>query len=110
MYFAIIGNHYEISLKELQLIHPKNLEKKSDHLITFDTNEPAQLPNIASLIKRGQIFPVTELPNILRSSSHPGEENRKPTQVELQVVFPPEKGEGAPLSSGAEGGLSRRIL
>lgn len=94
MYFAIIGNHYEISLKELQLIHPKNLEKKSDHLITFDTNEPAQLSNIASLIKRGQIFPATELPNILRSS----------------VVFPPEKGEGAPLSSGAEGGLSRRIL
>ncbi|MDR0860363.1 MAG: hypothetical protein LBO09_05315 [Candidatus Peribacteria bacterium] len=65
MYFAVIGNHPEITLKELQLIHPKNLEKKSDHLITFDTNEPDQLPNLASLIKRGLIFPQNELGKIL---------------------------------------------
>jgi hypothetical protein len=65
MYFAIIGNHSEITLKELQLVHPKNLEKKSDHLITFDTNEPDQLPNIASLIKRGQIFSASDLEKTL---------------------------------------------
>jgi hypothetical protein len=52
MYFAIIGNHSEITLKELQNLHPKNLTKIGEHLIIFDTNEKEKLPSIASLIKR----------------------------------------------------------
>jgi hypothetical protein len=51
MYFAIIGNHPEISLKELQVLHPTKVEKKSDHLITFDTQKPELLPTLASLVK-----------------------------------------------------------
>ena len=66
MYFAIIGNHYEITLKELQSLHPKNFQKLWDHLIIFDTNEPQRLPHIASLIKWGEVLPFSEIEKILK--------------------------------------------
>lgn len=65
MYFAIIGNHSEITLKELQNLHPKNLTKIGEHLIIFDTNEREKLSNIASLIKRWEIVSFSEIEKIL---------------------------------------------
>lgn len=85
MYFAIIGNHPEITLKELHQVHPKNLKQISDHLITFDTNEADKLTNIASLIKRWEVLPFEEIENILTARHCEGNEvsrgnllNKKP--------------------------------
>jgi hypothetical protein len=69
MYFAVIGNHPEIALRELQLLHTNNLEKKAvfpiqkygDHLILFDTDSPHQLSQLASLIKRGRVVDSSAL-------------------------------------------------
>lgn len=69
MYFAVIGNHPQITLTELQLVQPFNISpihtSGSAHLITFDCKNPGHLSNLASLIKRGKVIEKSELENIL---------------------------------------------
>jgi hypothetical protein len=67
MYFAIIGNHPQIALQELQGIKTDNVsflpkfDGKNANLLTFQTTEIEKLPNIASFIKRGKIIKKSEL-------------------------------------------------
>ncbi len=58
MYFAVIGNHPHIALKELALAEVFQIEKRTDHLFTFSCKRPEKLPQIASLVKWGVIVEV----------------------------------------------------
>lgn len=61
MHFAIIGNYPEITLRELQSIQLHNLQKVWNQILVFDTNEAEKLNHIASIIKRGEILPFSEI-------------------------------------------------
>ena len=56
MYFAIIWKNKEISLKELELINPKNIEEITNILITFDTDNPKLLETLWWIIKRWEVI------------------------------------------------------
>ena len=65
MHFAIIWNHPEITLRELQSIQLHNLQKIWNQILIFDTHEAEKLPHIASIIKRGEILPFSEIEKLL---------------------------------------------
>lgn len=50
MYGAVLGKHKNISLKELDILAPKNLIIKSN-IALFDTNKPEAINTLAGIIK-----------------------------------------------------------
>ncbi len=62
MYFAIIWKNKKISLKELELIKPKNLTEITDVLITFDTNDTELLQTLWWIIKRWEVINKEDIP------------------------------------------------
>lgn len=65
MYFAVIGNHPHIALKELALAGVFSWEKRAEHLFVFSCSAPERLAELASLIKWGKVLPVEEVENFL---------------------------------------------
>ncbi|MCR5411586.1 MAG: hypothetical protein K6E76_00940 [Patescibacteria group bacterium] len=61
MFFAVIGNNFELCQKELEFLHPSRVEQIDDHLILFDTEEKGEISQIASLVKRGEVLPFKEI-------------------------------------------------
>jgi len=51
MYFAITGKNRDLSLEELKLIQPQNVQRQK-HIVTFDTEHPDKLSQLGGLIKR----------------------------------------------------------
>ena len=61
MFFAVIGNNFELCQKELEFLHPSRVEQIDDHLILFETEEKEKISQIASLVKRGEVLPFKEI-------------------------------------------------
>jgi len=61
MYFAILGKNQEISLAELALVHPQNIERINDQLIHFDSEYENLLPQLGGITKWGRVVNETEL-------------------------------------------------
>ena len=56
MYFAITWKNKEISLKELNIVNPKNIANVTWVLITFDTDKPELLNTLWWIIKRWEVI------------------------------------------------------
>ena len=69
MFFAVIGNNYELCQKEMQWLEPQNITLEGDHLICFDTNFQDRIPSIASFIKRWKILPFSQIETMFRENT-----------------------------------------
>lgn len=61
MYFAVIWKNKVISLAELQLVKPKNIQEINPCIISFDTDSPEKLGNLWWIIKWWEILSKQEL-------------------------------------------------
>lgn|GEM_PF-2441109 len=99
-YFAILGKNEEISLKELALIEPQNINFQNSHAergangaktkpnacITFSTSKPELLPQLGGIIKRGRGVSKSELPQFLQNQKMLGTAD-KDLGIELKRQF-----------------------
>ncbi len=70
-YFAILGKHKQISLAELQYIHPENL-KTHGPIAIFDTQFPDKLAQLWGIIKRWQVTTLWTLSSLTREGDPKG--------------------------------------
>ncbi|MBQ7074875.1 hypothetical protein IJM86_07720 [bacterium] len=61
MFFAVIGNNFELCQKELAFLHPSRVEQIDEHLVLFDTVETEKISQLAGLVKWGKVFPFKEI-------------------------------------------------
>ncbi len=43
MYFVIIGQHKEIAEQAISYLHPSNIKRQKNDIVTFDTDLPERL-------------------------------------------------------------------
>ena len=60
---AVLGKHKQISLKELELIEPENLEVHGV-VAVFNTKKAEKLETLGGIIKRGTIEKAGELTDV----------------------------------------------
>ncbi|PZM87097.1 MAG: hypothetical protein DLD55_03100 [candidate division SR1 bacterium] len=57
MYFAILGKHKELSLKELEYAQPTKLQPAANQqMVLFETCDEGKLAQLAGIIKRGKLI------------------------------------------------------
>lgn len=54
-YFAVLGKHSKISLEEIAMIYPSNIQRKGS-IITFQTSQPELLSNLWGFLKWGRVI------------------------------------------------------
>lgn len=55
MHGVVLGKHKGISLKELELVHPQNIQIYKNIAI-FDTKTPEKIKELAGIIKWGKVI------------------------------------------------------
>ena len=66
MHFAVLGKNPEISLRELELVHPSDLNFPKKGIVTFSCTQPEYLSQLGGCIKSGRVVAERDLPEILK--------------------------------------------
>lgn len=76
-HFAVLGKNTEISLTELKLVEPKNIDHHQKNIITFSTKKENLLKQLGGIIKWGRVVTKDELAPFLEGKKILGTEEKK---------------------------------
>lgn len=77
MYFVIIGQHKEIAEQAISYLHPSNIKRQKNDIVTFDTDLPERLLTAWFVIKWGIVCDTKELPDHISGFSLLGALNKE---------------------------------